>query len=652
MIPILYDSAEREFTTNGLGRLTDCTDCKVTEERNGEFELEFEYPITGAHYSDIIEGRLVYVDHDESKDPQPFEIYRRVAEIDGLVRFYAHHVSYRLSHTILKPFTASSVTAAIAKFQTDTITEQNFTFWTDKTTVADFTVDIPKSARSAMGGSRGSILDIYGGEWGFDHYTVKLFNSRGADNGVTIRYGKNLTELKQTYDADGIYNAVVPYWVGQDGVTVYGDQVTGNGGIKYTAYWTDELNRIMEDENGEDFTFEYAETHTVPMDLTSYFQDQPTSQELMKLAEQLLNTNTPWVPKENIDFDFVNIWDSGELSETDIRQLETTRLCDTVTVKYTALGVEAKAKVIKTVWNPLIEAYDKLELGEAKTSFADAIMANTQKTLEDYPTTSVMDEAIENATSLITGGLGGHVVFNYDAAGKPTEIFVLDTEDINTAVHVLRINVNGIGFSSNGINGPYRTAWTLDGNFVADFITTGTLTANLIRSGVLASKDGSSYWDLDGSVFRFYDRRFDSYVELDEGYISFGHAGEVFGRLIRRVSGDDDVLAIESGDRKIYMSFQNGSVRIWNDTDYVIFDEQHLRGKVNNSKFNVIDNGDFQYIDLNAGGSTWIRVDGKDDYIRMNSGQLIMNGYGGYTGSVTISGHTFTIRNGIITNVT
>jgi len=542
MIPILYDSAETQFTSNGLGRLSDCISCKVTESRNGEFECEFEYPMTGTHYADIIEGRIIAVTHDEQKDIQPFEIYRRSAPINGVITFSAHHVSYRLSNVILRPFTASSAASALAQFETNTFNENPFTFWTDVTRAGNFKVIRPSSVRSVMGGVEGSILDVYKGEYEYDMFTVKLYADRGADNGVTIRYGKNLTDLKQTYDTLDLYNAVVPYWE-KDGVVVYGEAVSGQGGIKYQAYWTDDQTHIMEDDNGNDFTFSYYQTHTTTMDLSGEFEEEPTPEELEAKAEAILNNNEPWIPKENISFDFVALWQTDEYA--DIAPLERVQLCDTVTVEYKALGVKAKAKVIKVVWNVLTDKYDNIEIGNVTSSFADTIKASIDKEIKELPTYSSMQEAIDNATSLITGGMGGHVVFQYDANGKPSEIFIMDTDDVNTAVHVLRINVNGIGFSSNGVNGQYKTAWTLDGHFVADFIDSGILNANLIRAGVLASRDGRSYWDLEGSEFVFYDKSFDSGVRLDEGYIDFTYAGKSFGRIIRMLQSGDSVLAIQ-----------------------------------------------------------------------------------------------------------
>lgn len=461
MNPILYESGTITFTNNGIGRLSDCTRCEVTEERNGVYEVEFDYPITGAHYSDIIEGRIISVTHDEQKDRQPFIIYQRTAPLDGVVTFYAYHVSYLLSNIPVEPFSAISVTDALGFLTSNAMITNPFTFWTDNTTAGSMDIKIPMSARALLGGVEGSILDVYGGEYEFDNYIVRNYSSRGANNGVTIRYGKNLTDLTQEFSIMGLYDSAVGYWA-QDDVVVIGGIVSGTG-------QTRNLVSII--------------------DLSSEFEEEPTVPQLNGRTLQYLNANRPWVPSENLKIDFVSLWQTDEYA--DIAPLERVRLCDTVTVIYPDLGVQTTAKVIKVVWNALEDRYSAIELGEAKASFADTIIKTATKdiagVLENVPTKSYVQGAIDHATELITGGLGGNIVFIYDADGKPTEMLVMDTDDPDTAIHVLRINVNGIAFSSTGINGPYTSAWTLDGQFVADFITAGSLSANLITSGTLSA---------------------------------------------------------------------------------------------------------------------------------------------------------------------
>ncbi len=483
MIPILYDSSETEFLTNGIGRLSDCISCVVTEERNGIYECEFDYPITGVHYQDITEGRYISVTHDEQGDRQPFKIYHKSAPINGVVTFNAHHISYALSNVILSPFEATSVVSAFAHFETDLITPNEFTFWTDKASSGHFAVEVPTSIRSVLGGSAGSILDAFGGgEYEFDGKTVKLYQNRGSYNGVEIRYSKNLTGIVHDVDTLGLYNAVVGYYADSNDNKVIGNVVYGAGGISVLDYWTEHNDIEITNENGVGIEFLNTINQVVPLDLSNDFDEVPTQEQLDEAAQAYLNRNQPWIPKENIKVNFVALWQTEEYAE--IAPLERVRLCDEVLISYPELGVyNVTIKVIKTEYNVLLDKYDSIELGVPKTSFAEVM--NNETADQIVKSESMMETAIANATKLITGGLGGHVVFSLNAEGKPEEILIMDTENKATAVQVLRININGIGFSSNGVNGPFRTAWTLDGNFVADFITAGTMQANRIKGGTL-----------------------------------------------------------------------------------------------------------------------------------------------------------------------
>ena len=489
MIPILFDTHAKTYTTNGIGRLYDCISCIVTEERNGVYECKFEYPITGKWYKYLRErGGTVVCIHDDQKDVQPFDIYAYTAPIDGVVTFYAHHISYRLNRITVAPFTATSVADAFSQLRSKSNESNPFTFWTDKTASGDFKLDHPESIRPLLGGQRGSILDTYGkGDYKFDNFYVRLYANRGVDSGVTIRYGKNLADMTVEYDKSEIYNTIRPYWKGTDGTVVIGNAVSILQTL--TDPWTDENGNQITDENGTEIEFNYsADKITVSKDFSAEFEEQPTATQLQDKAAAFLEANQPWIPKQNITVDFVQLWQTTEYA--DVAALQRVGLCDRVSIYYPDLGVTAEnQKVIRVVYNVLTERFDEMELGEPRTTLADDIRSSIRDEFEEFAESgnfeSIMQEAIDHATELITGGLGGHVVFTMDAAGKPQEILIMDTDDVDTAVNVLRINQNGIGFSSNGYNGPFTTAWTLDGSFVADFITSGHITANIIQGGTL-----------------------------------------------------------------------------------------------------------------------------------------------------------------------
>ena len=170
-------------------------------------------------------------------------------------------------------------------------------------------------------------------------------------------------------------------------------------------------------------------------------------------------------------------------------------------MRHTLLGVSATAKVVQTVYDALAERYVSISLGGEKSSMITSFsqiqtsVQQVQSTVGHFP--KLLASVIQNATNRLTGQTGGYVVLHTDSeTGQPYELLILDAPSIDEALHVWRWNVEGLGFSKNGYNGPYETAITADGQIVADFITSGSLIANIIKAGVIHSPAGSSWWDL------------------------------------------------------------------------------------------------------------------------------------------------------------
>lgn len=384
MIPILFNKNETAFTSNGIGRLVDCISCTCTEERNGVYEVEFEYPVSGKLFHELItSGGIIGVIHDDNHDIQPFDIYGSSAEINGVVTFYAHHISYRLNNVIVSPYTAANAGAAIAGISSHSINANPFSFSTDKNVVADFAVKHPSSVRSILFGEQDSILDIYGeADFKFDKWDVQMLRHRGADTGVTVRYGKNMIGIEAENDESETFNAIVPYWTDGENYVNVNEVVTPTTPI--------------------------TPLKVAVIDLSDKFQEKPTASELKTEAKKLLDDKRPWIPDSNIKVDFVALWQMPEsfvdpssniqdafrivsdgsndylepirsntyvsqndlivLSAADITNLEKVGLCDTVSIYWTDLGiVSQKAKVIRVVFDVLAERFTKIEVGTPQT---------------------------------------------------------------------------------------------------------------------------------------------------------------------------------------------------------------------------------------------------------------------------------------------
>ena len=492
MIPVLYKANSTNFDTYGIGVLKDCTSCEVTEERNGAFECQFKYPIHGTLYKEITTERLVKAKPNDTAADQVFRIYRISTPINGEVTVYAQHISYDLLGVAALQWASDSISPSLAMervFQ-NTATPHNFTCQTDYSAAKAFSVSKPQSVRACLGGVSGSFLDLWGGEFEWDNFNVIHHQGRGQKTGVVIEYGKNLTDLEHENENADVYTDLLPYAV-----------ITAEDGTETVITLSEVLIPIAETT--------LVQRKTLIRDFTEYFDElNPISESgLRAFAYKYLSNNPLGVSTPTVKVAFEPLWKQPEYAAV----LERVSLCDTVTIRHSVLGITAKAKVITTVYDTLAEKYISITLGSAKanlinnvTSAESAAQEAVQK-VDRFP--ALMNSAIKNATSLITGQSGGYVVIHTDSDnGQPYEILILDAPSIDAAVNVWRWNVGGLGFSKNGYNGPYETAITADGQIVADFITSGTLVANIIKAGVLQSQDGSSYWDLESGevVLRAY----------------------------------------------------------------------------------------------------------------------------------------------------
>ncbi len=473
MKPRLYAEDETEFESNGLGPLSDALACTVEENRNGAFELTMDYPVTGVLFDELKHGSIIFAPTNDSGTPQPFRVCEISTPLSGVVTIRAKHISYQLSHVPVSPFTAGSCTAALQGIKSHAAEQCPFDFWTDKESTADFSVEAPTSARSLLGGVTGSVLDVYGGEYEFDRYTVKLHNARGRDSGVVIAYGKNLVDLNQEESIESTITGVYPYY-----------KDTGGNVLELPE-------KVVSSESAQNFPY----PRTVPLDCSQVWQEVPTVEQLRAYATSYVKKEGIGVPSVSLKVSFVPLWQTDEYKA--IAPAERLNLCDIATVRFEKLGVNARAKVVQTVYDVLAGRYESVTLGEASTNLADTIV-DQDKAISEKPSSSELEAAAANATAWITGNKGGYVVLRKNADGQPYELLIMDKPTIEEAVKVWRFNNSGLGYSSTGYNGTYGLAMTQDGQIVADYITTGTLTANLIRTGVIKSvKDDTFFFDID-----------------------------------------------------------------------------------------------------------------------------------------------------------
>ena len=342
--PRLYPPTAAAWDTNGLGALSDCISCVVEETLNGPFELEMQYRLNGLHYADITLRSIILAKPNPTARPQPFRVYKISRPINGVVTINAQHLSYDLSGIVIEPFNAPSLASALEGMKTNAVTENPFEYETDKTVISDFVVSYPSSARSLVAGQIGSLLDTYGGELEFDRYQVKLLAHRGKDNGVTIRYGKNMTDVNQEEDGSGVYTGVYPYWYSEE-------EGSADLGSSYVPV-----------EGEFDFT------RILLLDLTEEFENKPTAEELTQKAQEYISNHDPGVPTISTT---VSWYQSKDF-------VENVNLGDVVGVYFSRLGISAKAKIVKTRYNALQNRYESVDIGSVRSSIAGTIVSMDQ----------------------------------------------------------------------------------------------------------------------------------------------------------------------------------------------------------------------------------------------------------------------------------
>lgn len=462
MIPVLFGASETVFATQGIGALTDAISCKVQEERNGVYELEMQYPVNGIHYEDVKERAIICAIPSPYRKRQPFRIYKITKPLNGIVKIYASHLSYDLSAIPVNPFSAVGITQTLAILKNSMEIENNFLFYSGITNeTSSVEISTPTACRSVLGGIRGSLLDVFGGEYEWDDWKVTLWADRGHDNGITIRYGKNMTALSCETDVENVVTGIYPYWQKEDVLVTCTPKIIWAANIGYQK--------------------------ALPVDFTNDFDEQPTPAQLKARAEKYITDNKIGNVPISINVSFVQLAQMSGYE--DLAILEKCDLCDTVTVQHEALGVDVKAKIVGITTNVLLERYESVKVGTVQADIAQTITDTSNK----------VDAVVRPDGSLIAESLRGFIdgslvnLYAQYSAAKPAGVLAVLFENNDTASPLygaLAIGTQGLLIAkqkkTDGTGWDWTTAITASGGMLGHTIT-----------GKISNKDGTSWWDLD-----------------------------------------------------------------------------------------------------------------------------------------------------------
>lgn len=450
----IYESTETNFTNNGLGYLKDVLSANVNDKLNGDYSLTFEYPMNAKLNEYIVEGNYIKCKVADGTY-QVFMITNVVKTFDTL-KVQAKHIFYKLLYNFLEDVFPQELNCQdfLNWILTHTQYQNEFTGYSNITSTFKSARYVRKNPVEAiLGSDDNTMVNLFGGEIKRDNFNIYFNNRIGNDEGVKLIFGKNITGININIDNTDCYTRIMP--IGYDGLLLPEKYIDSDLINNYP------FPRIA--------IYKFEDVKYDPDDESAYHTLEEAYQALRDKVQELYDNGID-KPRISISVDWL------ELSKTEqykqYAALERVHLGDTIYA--TILGVDFTTKVIKTSYNPLNDTIEKFEIGSVQPSIATS-MNNIVKALNNVDVGTILTEAQQNATSLITQAMGGYVY------KTNSELYIMDTDNPQTAEKVWRWNINGLGYSSTGINGPYGIAMTMDGSIVADYITTGTLNTNVIQ---------------------------------------------------------------------------------------------------------------------------------------------------------------------------
>ena len=551
MKPILFSKNATSFNTNGIGRL-DPISAKGKEARNGEFEIEVDAAQTAEHTAEIELNSIICAIPADGMSLQAFRVYKITKPINGRFKIYCQHISYQTSFIPTMPFEieASSHACAdtLAALKSNAVEDCPFTFWTDVETVSSYKQTVPASIRSRLGGVEGSVIDQFGGEFEWDNYDIKLHSHRGVQTPtVTLRYGKNITDLNQEEMIANVITGIVPFWVDAEG----GERVT-----------------LPEKVVNSQYADRYPFKRTVAYDFSGAFEEKPTESQLRAKAQAYVNQAGIGIPDVSIKVSFVALADTEEYKE--IAPLEHVKLCDNIRIEFEEYGISTTAKVVKTEYDILAEKYISIEIGSVRSSLASTL-SETNESLQQLANVTQVNfgklsnetgELIDNATAWLTS-MDGVMRALLNSDNEWQSLLFMDENATATTGNVMRLNKNGIGFSFTGWNGPFYQGWTMDGHILIGGTNIPSLTVHDNNNNILFQIDktkviwnaANSSMDASGKltaangtftdcIIRSDDPNRPNYLKLNQGTISFG-TSNVDGA---NISGTKTKIHIDASD--------------------------------------------------------------------------------------------------------
>lgn len=522
----LFDTTDNLFNSNG-DKIIQPTLAIVHKEDNGAFTLEIEAPLS--YVDDLVSNKILV-----ANTPQGYQAFRitNVEKTRTKIRLTAYHVFYDSANYVIEDsyVVDKNCNYALDHLNNATDNPSPFTTSSDIGTIASY-----RCVRKSLYEAIQVILERWGGHLVRDNFTIQVKSSIGADNGVVVRYGKNLKDISAQYDWNEVCTKILP--VGYDGLKlpeVYLEGVNQYD-IPYTKVVSFDQSEIKEEDYATPEDFENA-----------------LIGDLRTKAQAYLELNS--VPHVNytLEANLERITDIGDIIE----------------VIDEKLGISLITSLISFDYDCILEKYTQVQFGNFKPTldnFVSQISANTQELINENNTTIQVNlqTGLEEATSRIMGVMSNsYVIYDGD------KILVVDSLPKENAVNVIRINSAGIGFSNTGINGTFNSAWLIDGTLDMQNINVINLTADLIKGGTL--KLGSNLNEY--GTLEVYDENNRIIATIDKNGLTSTSTTGAYVRL----NADEGLVGYDSNGNKVYWVDSN----VFHMENAEVENEITLAGKV------------------------------------------------------------------------
>lgn len=372
MIPRIYDDNFTSYESNGLGLLVDAISCQVEEESNGDFELTLEYPVTGSFFDKLVEGNIIKAHTSDELKNQPFRINYVSKPQNGQIKVLAKHISFDLGkYTLNEDVIIRDVSCENAGNQmlAKSDADKRFKIESNIEMLSDYEIDRKTDCLTAIAGTRGSLIDVYGTAPKIlrDGFMLSILNRRGKDNNVLIAYKKNITGFTLEIDSSNLINRIKPY-------ASYTDEENNEIYVYIDEIWVDS-ERLKEGDIIKSMWLDFSDR---------FEEDEiPTQEKLRLYAQQYFRDNNCDISKLNYKIEFQPLNQTEEYKDM-LAELEHIGMDDTVYIVNSMYNIRDKVKVIKTKYDVLSEKYISVELGNPKTTLASVINnSNSDKVTKD-----------------------------------------------------------------------------------------------------------------------------------------------------------------------------------------------------------------------------------------------------------------------------